>query len=180
MEKNYSCLSEEQKKLVKETVINLISQRIPNKSDQEAVMEDTYEKIINGLHAYTERGQLISWVTTIAINACNDYFRKKKAESIKGAAYLNSLDDDSCYEPDFLSKMDDPEALQRDIVSNYLNDLRQSQDDSLDTQVMKALFLNKEKKVRVAEKFSISLKRVNGIIKRTSEPLRKTFHDRFK
>lgn len=58
-----------------------IYRTIFDKSIAYDLTQDAFIKIIKNLKDYSEKGSLKSWVLTIAINQCRDYFRSKEAKS---------------------------------------------------------------------------------------------------
>jgi len=58
-----------------------IYRSIFDKSIAYDLTQETFIKIINNIKNYAHKGSLKSWMLTIAVNQCRDYFRSKEAKT---------------------------------------------------------------------------------------------------
>jgi RNA polymerase sigma-70 factor, ECF subfamily len=63
-------------------VHSVIYSIVNNRQLAEDLAQETFLKVINGLHSYEFRAPFKSWILRIAINLCRDYLRRKKVRRI--------------------------------------------------------------------------------------------------
>lgn len=80
-----------------DTIYSYIARKTGNEQIAVDLTQDVFLKLIRSLHRYQVTGKFSNFLFTIAVNTCNDYFRKKRTDS----ADVDSLEDiDVSHRPD--------------------------------------------------------------------------------
>lgn len=75
----------------KDQIRNFIKKRIRNLAQVEDLLQDVFAQMVN---TYEDIDSMDAWLYTVARNKINDYYRKKKTESLEDI-YSNDEDHDS-------------------------------------------------------------------------------------
>ncbi|MBU5675067.1 RNA polymerase sigma factor [Alkaliphilus sp. MSJ-5] len=63
-----------------DNIYSYIVRKIGNEQIAADLTQDVFLKLVRNIHRYQVTGKFSNFLFTIAVNTCNDYFRKKKVD----------------------------------------------------------------------------------------------------
>ncbi len=73
-------------------------------SNNEDIEQEIYIKTWKNMPSYSEQNKFLQWISTITANACKDYLKKKRIETISDDEILENTKDNSNIENEVESK----------------------------------------------------------------------------
>ena len=142
---------------LREISYRILSRYTSNKSVQDDIFETLVEKVSKDPKIYEERGKLIPWLNVTLRNMYVDKDRAEKREAERLESYR--IWKNSTY-----SDQMDPKLKQREVLDEYIEDVRKSTTDKIELQIVIRYYVHFETKTDIARGLDVSIKKVRRII----------------